>query len=110
MALNTVPLLSHLFPRRVSTASHNMLFLYFDLETFLYILRIGLLIRWITFVGMFIRIGRERQDSCNRLISFLRKVFLPLVQEREAAQNPQGGNNNGPPTPLSVHLEHSIGW
>jgi hypothetical protein len=85
-----------------------MSFLDFGPETTLRIFSFCLLIHWTICICMLLTIQQERQDSHNKLVAFLRNIFLPIVQEREAAQNPQGGNNNNPPTPLTVALDHSI--
>ena len=83
----------------------------FDLETALVILAISVLSQWLASMGILRRIHQDRLDSQSKLTTFLFDVFLPIVQEREVAQNPpQGGNNNGPPTPLSVDLDRSICW
>ena len=88
-----------------------MSFLDFNLKTVLLILRICLVIRWIAFIGMFHRIHEERIDSQRKVTTLLSKVFVPIVQEREAAQNlPQGGNYNGPPGLLSAELKIAINW
>jgi hypothetical protein len=86
-----------------------MSFLNLDLKTLLDILRICLLINWIAFMGMLLRIRRERQESYNKLTTFLNNDFLPIVRERQAAYDLQVGNNNGPgPTPLTDALNESI--
>lgn len=65
---------------------------------FLDLLFFSLVLTYYNFVrGMALKIQQERFDSQRRFTTFLREVFIPMVEKREAAQYPQHGNNNAPP-------------
>ena len=69
-----------------------------------------MLFSWMTFCrdSLAFKIRDGRFDARRRSFVFLSDVFLPMVQEREAARNAQNGNNNGQLLIRSSQLESLI--